>query len=103
MADTTDTDDLTPAGEGTPLGEAEPSREWKDERIKELGGVVPSESCSEYRVKIGYEPTTERTHATTEVEVWAKNPTHAESVAEGVVSSVLSAGRVFTASAAKIE
>jgi hypothetical protein len=43
MADTTDTDDLTPAGEGTPLGEAEPSREWKDERIKELGGYTPEE------------------------------------------------------------
>ena len=43
MTDTTDTDDLTPAGEGTPLGEAEPSREWKDERIKELGGVPAHE------------------------------------------------------------
>jgi len=43
MTDTTDTDDLTPSGEGTPIGEAEPSREWKDERIRELGGIPAHE------------------------------------------------------------
>lgn len=43
MTDTTDTDDLTPDGEGTPLGEAERSREEKDERIRELGGIPAHE------------------------------------------------------------
>jgi hypothetical protein len=43
MTDTTDTDDLTPDGEGTPLGEAERSRERKDERIRELGGIPAHE------------------------------------------------------------
>jgi len=43
MTDTTDTDDLTPDGEGTPLGEAERSRDRKDERIRELGGYTEAE------------------------------------------------------------